>query len=899
MNDSSPLQSELEQHLALAYALRDNTASLGDSFDPDAILRQILINIGWVVPHDAAALILIDNDLAHIACEVGYSERGWGDWAKSIRAPAQEVISFRRMIETGQAMRSGNAYADPLWTGASVIPWQRSYAAAPIRLKEQTIGFLSLASESPNFFTSLHLETLGAFANQAAVIIHSAHLLKETRRQLTAQTALLNASSAVSSTLDLPTIIQRCAAQLCHAIDATSAYIFYWNRENNTAIAVAEYRGPHASAQEHAPDPDIGRLIEAGETAQLIGQQALVRHADDAATPDSVRQQLLQRGVKSLLFIPLKAKNQTYGYAVLWETRQRREFTPEEIQLCLGIAQQTAIAFDNAQLFEAARRQLSLARMLQAVGALLTAEMSLSEVFGRIFDLLSEVIRYDYVAIELLDEQQQAYLAAQRGFPDPDLALRTTRERTGPSLRERWGDHSIIVIPDTSQDKRWLEIPEFDFVRSAILVWLRVKQRMFGMLKLYSRTAGAYDESSSETVAAFANQAAIAIENAQLSEAIRQYAAQLQQRVKERTAELEQERHRTQAILDAAGEGIIFTDIRGVIEYMNPQMERLTGYSATEAVGQTTDLWRSDLTPPAVSEDLRNTIHRGEVWQGEMIYRHQLGRLYDTALTIAPLRDAEQAIIGYVGIQRDISHQKELDRLKDQFVSSVSHEFRAPLANIKLYLRLLDSGRPEKREQYMQTLQRETARLENLIDDLLSLSRLDLNTAPLRNTPIDLHPLIAEMIADRSDLAAQHGITLDYLPNTDLPPTLAEPSMFAQVITNLLSNAINYTPSGGLVTISTGRRRLDEQEWITVSVQDTGPGISAADRPHIFERFYRGEAARRSGAPGTGLGLSICKQVVEKMEGRLTVKSEPGQGATFIVWFKPAPLEPTSPFPPA
>ncbi|NTU62154.1 MAG: PAS domain-containing protein, partial [Chloroflexi bacterium] len=575
--------------------------------------------------------------------------------------------------------------------------------------------------------------------------------------------------------------------------------------------------------------------------------------------------------------------------AALWETRRRRDFTTEEIQLCLGIAQQTAIAFDNAQLFETARQQLALARMLQAVGALVTAEMSLNAVFERIFDLLVEVIRYDCVAIELFDDQQQVSLAAQRGFPDPDLARRSTRDRTGPTMLDRWGAHRVIVIPDTSKDKRWLDIPEFNFIRSAILVWLRAKQRVFGMLLVYSRMVNAYNESSSETVAAFANQAAIAIENAQLSEAIRQYAAQLQQRVDERTAELKAERQRTQAILDAAGEGIIFTDIRGVIEYMNPQMERLTGYRVAEAVGQTPSLWRSDQTPPSVYQALWSTIERGEVWQGEMINRHQLGRLYDTALTVAPLHNAAGVIVGYVGIQRDISHQKELDRLKDQFVSSVSHEFRAPLTNIKLYLRLLDSGRPEKREQYMQTLQRETTRLENLIEDLLSISRLDLGAAPAASAPVALDPLIAEIIADRSDLAAKHNISLDYLPKTGLPLAMAEASLFAQVITNLMSNAINYTPPGGLVTISTGTRVNDQQEWIIVSVQDTGLGISAADRLHIFERFYRGEAARQSGAPGTGLGLAICQQVVDKLGGRLTVESEPGQGAVFTVWLKPAP----------
>ena len=228
-----------------------------------------------------------------------------------------------------------------------------------------------------------------------------------------------------------------------------------------------------------------------------------------------------------------------------------------------------------------------------------------------------------------------------------------------------------------------------------------------------------------------------------------------------------------------------------------------------------------------------------------------------------------------------------MDHLKDQFASSVSHEFRAPLANMNMYLSLLESGRPEKREQYLQTLHRETGRLESLIEDLLYISRLDTGAATAHNVPTELHPLIASMITDRADLAARQGLSLDYLPKFDLPPALAEVSMLAQVISNLMANARNYTPGGGMVTISTGLRTDDQGEWITITVQDTGPGIINTDRPRIFERFYRGEAGRRSGAPGTGRGLSICRQVVEKMEGRLTVDSTAGQGATFTVWLKP------------
>jgi PAS domain S-box-containing protein len=883
-----PTTAPSDQPAALAAVLRDIAAALNSTLDLDEVLDLILNTIGSIVPYDAVDIMLLEGEVARVVRHVGFAERGLTDWIDALRLPVSAAPNLRYMAATGQPTCLPDTQADPDWLKIPEVAWERSYAGAPLRHKDQTLGFLNLTSTRPNFYTARHAEVLQSFAHQAAIAVQNARLFKETQQRLAAQSALLNASSAISSSLDLPTVLQRCAEQLCRAIDATSAYICYWNRDTNATIVVAEYYSPNATELECAPDPQAGKPDTTDETAWLLTGQPLIRHVDDQATPPATREHMLHFGVKSLLSIPLTAKAQTFGYAALWETRRRREFTVEEIQLGLGIAQQTAIAFDNARLFETARQQLSLARTLQAVGAFLTSEMSLNDVFERIFDLLAEVIHYDCVAVELFDDQQQVYLAAQRGFPDPDLARRTTHDLTGPRMHERWGAHSVIVLPDTSQDKRWLNLPDFSFIRSAILVWLRAKQRAFGMLAVYSRTVNAYDRAGSEPVLAFAHQAAIAIENAQLSAAIREYAAQLQGRVQERTAQLEQERHRTQAILDAAGEGIVFTDTYGVIEYVNPQMEDLTGYRAAEMVGRTPSLWSSGLTPPSVYDDLWRTIRQGTVWKGEMINRHRLGRLYDTALTVAPLRDANQTIIGYVGIQRDVSQQKELDRLKDEFASSVSHEFRAPLANIKLYLRLLDSGRPEKRAQYMQTLQRETNRLENLVEDLLYISRLDQRAERQAMTPIDVHPLIAEMIADRSDLAARHGLALDYLPKNNLPLALAEASMFTQLITNLMSNAINYTPPHGIITIITGLRQDDQAEWITVTVQDTGPGISAADRAHIFERFFRGEAGRKSGAPGTGLGLAICKRLAEKLEGRLTLDSEPGQGAAFTVWLKPA-----------
>lgn len=872
----------------LADILRDTVAALNSTLNLDEVLDLILTNVGLVVPHDAADIMLVEDETAYVVRETGFSQRGLGEWILSLRLPVTNTANLKQMWETGRPVCIPDLQADPHWLQIPDGAWQCSYAGAPLVYQGHTLGFLNLSSITPDFYTPAHADQLLVFAHQVVTAIQNARLFQETQRRLAAQTALLNASSAISSTLDLPTVLQRCAEQLCRAVDATSAYICYWNHETNATVVVAEYYSPAASAREREPDPTHGTLDARDDTAWLTSGTVWICHQGDPRTSPDTLEHMRQFGVQSLLSIPLTAKGQTFGYAALWETRQQREFTNEEIQLCLGIAQQAAVAFENARLFDTARKQLALSRVLQAVGTLLTAEMSLNEVFERIFDLLPEVVHYDCVSIELFDETDQAYLAAQRGYPDPAQTREFTRHVTGPSMRERWGANSVIVVPDTRSDPRWLSLPEFDFIRARIMVWLRVKNRVFGILNVDSKVANGYDSAAGETVAAFANQAAIAIENAQLSEAIRQHAAQLEQRVADRTAELAQEQQRRQAILDAAGDGIIFTDVRGVIEYLNPAMEYLTGFAAAEAIGRTPRLWKSGLTPAKIYDEMWRIIRRGETWKGEMINRHKSGQLYDTALTVAPLLGPDNTISGYVGIQRDISQQKELDRLKDQFVSSVSHEFRAPLSNMKLYLSLLESGRPEKREQYMQTLHRETVRLESLIEDLLYISRLDMGATTTRGIPTELQPLIAQMITDRADLAARHGLSLDYLPKLDLPPALTEASMFVQVISNLMSNAINYTPSGGVVTISTGVRSDDRQEWITITVQDTGPGISDTDRPHIFERFYRGEVGRKSGAPGTGLGLSICRQIVEKMEGRLTVDSTPGQGAAFTVWLKPA-----------
>jgi signal transduction histidine kinase len=233
-----------------------------------------------------------------------------------------------------------------------------------------------------------------------------------------------------------------------------------------------------------------------------------------------------------------------------------------------------------------------------------------------------------------------------------------------------------------------------------------------------------------------------------------------------------------------------------------------------------------------------------------------------------------------------LDRARQADRFKSQFVSDVSHELRTPLSNIRLYLDLLTLGKDERFETYLDTLTRETERLSRLIDDLLTISRIDVGAAAPMRITCDLNEIARALVQDRMRLFANRGLTLQFEPEDDLDPILGDERMLAQVVANLLTNALQYTPHGN-VTVSTARREADGRAWCTLSVSDTGLGIAAEEQSRIFERFYRGESSRRVRAPGTGLGLAICTEIAQRHGGKITLESEPGKGSRFTVWLPP------------
>jgi signal transduction histidine kinase len=223
---------------------------------------------------------------------------------------------------------------------------------------------------------------------------------------------------------------------------------------------------------------------------------------------------------------------------------------------------------------------------------------------------------------------------------------------------------------------------------------------------------------------------------------------------------------------------------------------------------------------------------------------------------------------------------QELDRLKSKFVSDVSHELRSPVSNLNMRLYLLEHDNPEKANHHIAVLKEQIGRLNSLIENILDLSRLDMGSAQATFAPVDLNVFveqIASTYAPRIE-ANNLALVLDLAP--DLPLVYGVASQLSQVITNLLVNAINYTPVGEIRIYT---YLAIERSQVCIIIQDTGIGIHPNDLPHLFDRFYRGENARQTNIPGTGLGLGIVKEIVEQHNGVIDVQSEIGVGTIFRV----------------
>lgn len=352
---------------------------------------------------------------------------------------------------------------------------------------------------------------------------------------------------------------------------------------------------------------------------------------------------------------------------------------------------------------------------------------------------------------------------------------------------------------------------------------------------------------------------------------------QLEKRIADRTSDVERELLFQEAILDSMNEGVLY-GTEDEIEYANRMMSELTGYAPVEFIGQP----QSMLFSAQMRLEKKQLI--GEhgpqpswIQHGERKLRRKDGKLIDVAFTTTPL-------LGYangpkqIAIVRDVTEEKALQERRDRFLANASHELRTPLTNLITRLYLL-RRQPEQFQTHLDVLDRVAAHMKNLIEDLLDVSRFNKGTMSLKRERLRLAPLIHEVVEIQLREAERKKQTLTMeLPGEDVWAFI-DRKRIIQVLTNLVFNAINYTPVGGKIEVALTTEQRDDSTFALLRISDNGIGIDADNLDQIFQPFFRASQE----VQGTGLGLSIVKEIVTGHGGQISVESSVGSGTTFTI----------------
>jgi len=528
---------------------------------------------------------------------------------------------------------------------------------------------------------------------------------------------------------------------------------------------------------------------------------------------------------------------------------------------------------------ESEREQRMFAEALRANASVISSTLNLDEVLDRLLQHIA--FAYPFInANIMLVENGIARMSRSSGHYDEAYAalVSSLRLRVSevPNLQRMSATGLPNLMSDSHHSGEWLAFRGAEWIRSTVGAPIRLEHETIGFLILNSDTPGTFTDKHALWLRAFADQAAAAIRNARLYEAVRRHAREMETQVKTRTTELELERSRLSAIFDSTGEGIVYTE-DGIVQYVNPTFCKLLYCAPDQVIGASIDT----LYSPNASDDMRammahysDIIREIGIFRGEIVLRRIDGTDFDAGLTISPIGSIDDRPARAVTVVRDISQEKALEAQRSNLLSYASHELRTPLTNLKTRLYVI-RRRPDTLMDHLPVLELVTSRMQHLIETMLDVSRLERGIVDLECLPVDLVPLIEETAMVQRAEADSKRLTL----RVDLPvePLMidADAPRITQVLTNLVSNALNYTPAGGTITVSAKRTG----DVALMAVSDTGIGIAPEHLLYIFEPFFR----VASKIDGTGLGLSIVKQIVTLHKGEISVQSEVGVGSRFII----------------
>ncbi len=426
-------------------------------------------------------------------------------------------------------------------------------------------------------------------------------------------------------------------------------------------------------------------------------------------------------------------------------------------------------------------------------------------------------------------------------------------------------NRKATIVEDTEKDKRWLTFPDdTSKTRSALCVPFILNNEVLAVVTLAHPEPQHFTPYHLRLVTIIANQATVAIRNAQLF------------------SKLETQQRQLQAFLQAIPDVLLVLNKSGQVLMVNNAAVRLIGENNQDALlnRQLKEFAAIDDVFASIDEIIYKDSGEDDIEEWAFTVRSER-RQQDFQVTISVWKEQEQ-IGGYVVVMHDITTLRDLNRFKDEMLRVASHDLRSPLSLIVGYVDIIGLDLPEDSpiQQYLDVVRRSTERMNNLLDDLLRVERV--RSSPLElQEEIDIAKLVRVVLVNMRPSAEAKKQRLNSDVQLDnAPKFIADAVLIRQSMENLISNAIKYTPEGGEISV----KAYIENERFYFTVTDTGIGIPQEHLSHIFESFYRVPHKTASAEKGTGLGLSLVKNVIERHDGEVWVTSEEGQGSTFGFW---------------
>lgn len=526
--------------------------------------------------------------------------------------------------------------------------------------------------------------------------------------------------------------------------------------------------------------------------------------------------------------------------------------------------------FLNKEEIDVCARDTELLALFE-IGKAVNSTLDLDKVLDVIVRETLKLFSAEAGSIMLMDDDGYLTIKAARGLSRE--IIEKTKVKPGEGI-SGWVYETgeVLLLDGKVTDNKFTKLVDRkEEILSSLAVPLKSRGKKLGVLTVRRTSSSRYTEHDRNLIKLIADQAAIAIENASLFEQQRQRSRQLQLL----NEELAREKLKIETILANMADGVMVVEPEGYVALVNNAGCKLLEMSRDKLTGTHFDT----LFPGQCEfEDIRDAIFNKKIRYKKEISTVRDDEDYHFRIIATGMKLDEKHLEGVVVVIQNITEMKRIDKMKTEFVSMVSHELRTPLTSIHGFseLMLMRDFDKERRSRYLNIILKDTTRLMRLIDNLLDLAKLESGKITYNLEPLNLDQLIPKILESFEVQVTRHVV--NYEVEGEIPVVMLDKDMLTNVINNLVSNAIKYSPGGGEINIRL--KRLND--CLRVEVEDSGVGLPPEMKDKIFDKFFRVDSSLTRETGGTGLGLATVKYIVEGFGGKIWVESELGKGSNFI-----------------